>query len=114
MLEDGGGGVEEDGGGGVDEDGGGGVLEDGGGGVLDDGGVLLVRPPKKSIEYCTMPLNGSVWPCPATLMPSTGACVTLEPYRVRVHPDCGLLEATGLWLTPLRLVHCLISSPKLL
>src|SRR3954452_20185148 len=72
----GGGGVVDTGGGGVVDTGGGGVVDTGGGGVVDTGGVF-VRPPKKSIAYCTMPLCGSVWPCPCTLMPSTGAWTVL-------------------------------------
>src|SRR5690348_10938873 len=46
-------------------------------------------------------------------MPSTGACVPVSPYRVRVQVDCGWSVDAGAWLNPCRLVHCLISSPKL-
>src|SRR5438046_1255451 len=75
--------------------------EDGGG----EPGVVLFNP-RKLIANPTMPLIGSECPAPETLMPSTGACVVLLPYRVRVQPDCGESVNTGVWLTPLRLVHC--------
>src|SRR5690348_9806271 len=60
-----------------------------------------------------MPLCGSVCPVPLILTASTVAVVPVVPYRVRVQLACGWSVETGLWLTRLRLVHCLIASPKL-
>ncbi len=103
-------GVGDDGGG---EDGDDGDGEDGDGDD-GDGETGVLSSPKKVIAILAWPDIGRACPTPARLIAWTGGWAEVSPYQVRVQPDCGVSVLTGVWLTPSTLVHCLISSPKLL